>query len=136
MLLLGLAVTVTASPRTARAEEAATPEVQQAEMEITESVAGQPARSVRLLFGLSEWAPSKISTQTGPTSYQVTLWYQTRKGARPLVRCDLDRYDSQANRTQHQRLQSSTSAAPGHRVTLGRIVNPDGARLEVTLLLR
>jgi len=40
MLPLGLAVTVTASPRTARAEEVATPEVQQAEMEITESVAG------------------------------------------------------------------------------------------------
>jgi hypothetical protein len=107
-----------------------------AEVEVAESAATGP-RTFRAALGLVGNEPASLSASAGTASYRLRLQRDDRG-----LHLDLERSERGAGRVASGasgggvKLQAAVPAAAGRRVVIGRLVRPDGSKLEVSATLR
>ncbi len=125
LLLLGGGLAAAAPPTPIQTAQG------QVEVEITERTQGKTDTSMKFLVEITDRMPSQIHALAGQAHYHLKLALQTLAPAQVLF-CELDVHGG----PREADFKTSSLVRRGSRVTVGRVVRPDGSRLEVLATVR
>jgi hypothetical protein len=133
VLLLGGALASVA----ARAEGPATKghPARQAEVEIVEA-RGKTTQTMRLVVSFTDNEASQVAAQAGDVQYLLKLSRNTHARPGPVLSCDVERKGRSGRSVHDARIKSAAIVELGRRLTVARVVRPDGTQLEVSVTIR
>jgi hypothetical protein len=106
----------------------------QAEVEIVES--GKTSQTMRLVISVTDNEASQVAAQAGDVHYMVKLSRNTHARPGPVLSCEVERREHVGRSVHDVRIKAAAVVELGRRLTLARVVRPDGTRLEVSVTMR